>query len=154
MLSSIKWSLSASPSGILLQRCSSAGCFWYLLWFHCGSIPPPLVNLLSSRTEDHIQKIVIPVFHFGRLAMNSFGKNICVCVSVQRGLKAQFWSMQETGSCKTSNMKCCPTMASLHIPSFMFFHVNQKQIQANPLILDQNSGLFFFFLFQEEECCC
>lgn len=52
MLSLIKWSLSASPSGILLQRCSSAGCFWYLFWFHCGSIPPPLVNLLSSRTKD------------------------------------------------------------------------------------------------------
>lgn len=99
MLSSIKWSLCASPAGISLQRCSSAGLLLVSLvvslWLHSPSFGgSPLFP------DYHIQNIAIPVFHFGILAMSSFAKNTCVCASVRHGLKAQFNSMQETGTCK------------------------------------------------------
>lgn len=96
---------------------------------------PPLVDLLSSRTENHIQNITIPVFHFRKLAMSPFAKNMCVCASVQHGLEAQFCSMQETGSCKTRKYEM---LSNNGISAYPSFYVPLYKSKAKPLILDQN----------------
>lgn len=113
MLSSIKWSLSASPAGIFSRDEALKDSFLMSLvvslWFHS-----------PSRTLQSLFFILGDLLWV--LSLRTY-----VCVHLySMGWKPIFFYGGNREFAKPGNMKCCPIMASLHIPPFMFLRVNQK----------------------------
>lgn len=100
-LSSMKCSLSASPAGIFLQGCSSAGLHFSVC---CGFtvVPLPILWWISPLPGLRItSRIMQSLFFILEDLLWILLVRTYVCASVQHGLKTQFSFMKETRSCKT-----------------------------------------------------
>lgn len=97
----------------------------------CGFtvVPFPLLWWISSLRGLRITSRTLQslVFILGSLLWVLLLRT-CVCVHLySMDWKHSFVLCRKQGAAKPANMKCCPIMASLHIPPFMFLCINQKQ---------------------------
>lgn len=103
MLSAMKWPLSASPDGIFLQDCSSAGLLFNVS-FGFTMVPLPILWWVSPLPRPRaISRLMQSLVFILKDSLRVLLVRTCVCASVQRGLSAHFTYMQEAESHKPKN---------------------------------------------------